>query len=249
MRNCIAILLLTINICSLFGQNKDADKLKKYVSYTEEGYESGGWSMKYVLNEKGFVTVEENYLNKKLRSRFEYYYDEYNNQNKRVKTFDPDDGVVNDEFDYELVVDKKGRIIQKGSGNFKKIYSEFTDLGKPKLMVNKYSVGVDKHFYEYDSKGNVLKHTFNLSYIDPNDAINESTEVTQYRYDEFNNVIRLHRSNSLKWEYPIPVSGGPFQYEYEKFRYVYNRDGLWKKKFKTVEGKEYLIKKRKYTKR
>ena len=84
----------------------------------------------------------------------------YGNRYKEVQTFDPDDGVVNDEFDYELVVDKKGRIIQKSSGNFKKIYSEFTDLGKPKLMVNKYSVGVDKHFYEYDSKGNVLKHTF-----------------------------------------------------------------------------------------
>ena len=63
-------------------------------------------------------------------------------------------------------------------------------------------------------------------------------ETTRYRYDKYNNVVRLHRSNDQEWKYPITVTGGPAQYEYETFRYVYNRDGLWNKKFKTVDGKE-----------
>ena len=42
------------------------------------------------------------------------------------------------------------------------------------------------------------------------------------------------------------MTGGPPKYEFEYFRYNYNENGLWTKKFKTVNGKEYLVAKRKY---
>ena len=249
MRNYILLIVLLINFNTLLGQNKDADKLKNYVSYTEDNYQSGGWSKKYVLNEKGFISIEENYLNKKLRSRFEYYYDEYNNQNKEVKTFDPDDGVVSDEYDYKLVVDEKGSIVQSGSGDFMKKYSNFTKLGKAQLIEMKADFGAFpyKEVYTYDEKGNIVKSIF--YYNTPDSLEKKSKEIRQFRYDKHNNVILLYRSNDPEQEFPMPMTGGPFKYEYEKFRYIYNRDGLWKKKFKTVEGKEYLIKKRKYIKR
>jgi len=251
MRSWIVIILLTINYCVLFGQNKDAEKLKKYVSYAEKDYDSWGWTTKHFFNEEGLIVKEENYSgDDKLRSCYEYYYDEYDNQYKEITTYLlSEKGEVNHEHDYELVVDKKGRVVQKSSGDFMYIYSDFTELEKPQSVVKKFSVGVDKYFYEYDSKGNALKWTYNSRWIDMDDKEHKSTEIIQYRYDELNNVIRLHRSNDKKWEYPMIITGGPSHYEYEKFRYVYNRDGLWKKKFKTVEGKEYLIKKRKYTKR
>jgi len=249
MRDYIVITLLIINFCALFGQNKDADKLKKYVSYTEHNYESGGWSKKCVLNDKGFVRIEENYLNNKLRSCYEYYYDEYDNRYKEIQTFDPNDGFVSEEFDNALMYDSNGNLIQSDSGDFMKVYSNFTKLGKPRLMVNKFSVGIDKKIYKYDVNGNVVKYIYHSLWTDMDEKVQKSTESIQYRYDLYNNVIRLYRSNDQKWEYPIIITGGPAHYEHEKFRYVYNRDGLWKKKFKTVEGKEYLIKKRKYTKR
>ncbi|NQY27948.1 MAG: hypothetical protein HRT69_00580 [Flavobacteriaceae bacterium] len=250
MRSYIVVMLLIINFCALFGQNKDADKLKKYVSCTEKDHDSWGWTKKHFFNDEGFIIKEENYSNdNKLRSRYEYYYDEYGNQYKEINTFNSNDGVLNHEYDYKLVVDSIGVIIQRGSGDFMKIYSNFTELGKPRLVVNKFSVGVDKKIYEYDVNGNIVKYIYHSVWTDMDEKVQKSTESIQYRYDSYNNVIRLYRSNDQKWEYPMIITGGPSHYEHEKFRYVYNRDGLWKKKFKTVEGKEYLIKKRKYTKR
>jgi len=244
MRNYIVVILLVINCCTFFGQNKDADKLKNYVSYTEENYGSGGWSKRRTINKKGFVRIEENYLNKKLRSRFEYYYDEYDNRSKEIQTFDPNDGVVSEEFNYELVVNSNGYI----SKNFMGIYSDFTELGKPQVVVSEHWMGF-KEEYEYDVKGNITKWVFYSRLIDSDNKEYIRKQTTLYSYDKYNNVIRLYRSNDPKEEFPMLMIGGPAKYEYEKFRYVYNKDGLWKKKFKAIEGKEYLVKKRKYTKR
>ena len=249
MRSYLVLIALIINISILFGQNRDADKLKDYVSYIEENYESGGWSKKCTINDKGLIWIEENYLDKKLRSRYEYYYDRYGNRYKEIQTFDPDDGVVNDEYDYKLVVDYNGVIIQRGSGNFISVYSDFTELEQAQIVEREAEYGAFpyKEVYEYNDKGSILKTVF--YYNTPDSLIKISKETTQFRYDKNYNVILLYRSNSPEKEFPMVMTGGPFKYEYEKFRYVYNRDGLWKKKFKTVEGKEYLIKKRKYTKR
>lgn len=250
MRNYFVIVLIT-SLCTVFGQNKDADKLKKYISYSEKDYDSWRGTTKHFFNDEGLIVKEENYSHdNKLRSRYEYYYDEYGNQYKKITTYLlSKKGEVNYEYDYELIVDDNGWVVKKGSGDFINVYSGFTDLGKPKLVVRKFSVGVDKHFYEYDSKGNILKWIHSAKWVDMDEKEHRSIDIIQYRYDKFNNVIRLHRSNDQKWEYPMIITGGPSHYEYEKYRYVYNRDGLWKIKFKTVEGKEYLIKKRKYTKR
>ena len=90
---------------------------------------------------------------------------------KEIQTFNLKRGVIHDEFDNELVYNTEGLIVQSDSGDFMKTYSNFTDLGKPGLIVNQYSIGVDKKFYEYDAKGNIIKFVYSIKYTDPNNKV------------------------------------------------------------------------------
>ena len=76
-------------------------------------------------------------------------------------------------------------------------------------------------------------------------TVNEKA-TTYYKYDDRNNVIEIHREYLPKQEFPIIMIGGPAKYEFEYFRYKYNKNGLWSKKYKTVNGMEYVVAKRKY---
>ncbi|OYU78856.1 MAG: hypothetical protein CFE23_16655 [Flavobacterium sp. BFFFF1] len=93
--------------------------------------------------------------------------------------------------------------------------------------------------YKYDTAGNVI---FEKTYskIDKQILI----ETNSYKYDSHNNVIEINRTADPKQEYPIIMTGGQALYENEKFRYVYNNDGLWIKQYWIVDGKETLITKR-----
>ena len=103
-----------------------------------------------------------------------------------------------------------------------------------------------KELIEYDKKGNVIKSIEFSIYEDLNGKTINKKAITNYKYDDRNNVIEIHREYEPKKEFPISITGGPFLYEYEYFRYKYNINGLWTKKYKTVNGKEYLVAKRKY---
>ncbi|GAL73415.1 hypothetical protein [Jejuia pallidilutea] len=209
----------------------------------------GKWNTKFYLS-NGLISVRENYWKNKLRSRTEFEYDRFGNVVREINTYNINDGNVNSidtiklEYKDSLLI---GRVFSYG---YEK-YSDFTELGKPKLIEKKDEVllkAFSKEKIEYDEKGNIIKSTEFTDYKDSPVSPKPENEkcIITYKYDDRNNVVEIHREYEPKQEFPIPITGGPFLYEYEYFRYKYNKNGLWTKKYKTVNGKEYLIAKRKY---
>ena len=93
----------------------------------------------------------------------------------------------------------------------------------------------------YDENGNITSEKIFSKFENQ-----YKIEINNYKYDKFNNLIEVIRNSIPKETYPIPVVGGRFHYEIEKYRYVYNKDNLWIEKYWIVEDKEYLIEKRKF---
>ena len=80
---------------------------------------------------------------------------------------------------------------------------------------------------------------------------NKETDSTQvetitYEYNSQNNITSLNRHFKFPVRFPIIFVGGRSHYENEKFRYEYNKDGLWTKKYWIINEKEILIEKRKF---
>ena len=127
-------------------------------------------------------------------------------------------------------------------------YSDFNELGKPKLIERIVESNIKlrpfKELIEYDNNGKIIKKTeFNYN-LNNQEKIEKSTTI--FKYDNRNNVIEIHREFEPKQKFPIIMIGGPSKYEFEYFRYIYNKNGLWTKKYKTVNGIENLVAKRKY---
>jgi hypothetical protein len=103
---------------------------------------------------------------------------------------------------------------------------------------------------KYDSYNNIIEEKI----YKKTDSLNNGKEVFEietilYKYDKLNNIIELNRSFNIPMEFPIVYGGGRAHYQNEKFRYIYNKDGLWIKKYWTVNEKEFLIEKRKFYKK
>lgn len=232
-----------------FAQKSENELLKNYEFYVKENLEMGKWSTKYYLL-NGLISVQENYWKNELRSRTEYEYDRFENVEREINAYDINKGKANNvnqiklEYKDSLLI---GRVFSYG---YEK-YSDFTELGKPKLIEKKDQVllkAYSKEKIEYDEKGNIIKSTEFIDYKDCTVSPKPENEKSTiyYKYDSRNNIIEIYREHEPKQEFPIIIIGGPSLYEYEYFRYIYNKDGLWVKKYKTVNGKEYLITKRKY---
>lgn len=103
---------------------------------------------------------------------------------------------------------------------------------------------------KYDSFNNVIEMKITNKFSDPlnNEKIVIQIETISYKYDKLNNVIELNRNFNIPMEFPIVYGGGRSHYQNEKFRYIYNKHGLWVKKYWTINGKENLIEKRKFYK-
>ncbi len=209
----------------------------------------GKWSKKIYLK-NGLSVIEESYWKKELRHRTEFEYDEHNNIKKETETFEINEGKVNNVSDIKLKYDND--ILTQREYNYGLIekYSDFNQLGNPKLIErieeSEFKALPYKEFIEYDDNGNVVKITEFSTYEDLNEKTIDEKSTTHYKYDDRNNVIEIHREYEPKQEFPIIITGGPSMYEFEYYRYKYNKNGLWTKKYKTVNGKEYLVAKRKY---
>ena len=130
-------------------------------------------------------------------------------------------------------------------------YSDFNELGKPKLIETEELISLKpdtKELIAYDTAGNIIKSTLLIIYQNSDISPKPENEksITNYKYDNHNNVIEIHRAYEPKQKFPIQIPGEPALYEYEYYRYEYNKRGLWTKKYKTVNGEEYLVVKRRY---
>jgi len=167
----------------------------------------------------------------------------------RKNTYDINKGQINDISTLKLKYDDALLVRKTFDFGMTERYSDFNELGKPKLIERIEESDIKawpyKELMEYDKKGNIIKTTEFSTYEDLNGKNVNEKATTNYTYDERNNVIEIHREYEPKQEFTITITGGTFLYEYEYFRYKYNKNGLWHKKYTNVEGKEYLIAKRK----
>ena len=244
----IIIMLLFFNIS--FAQKSEKELLSKYNSYIESNVEKEKWKTKYYLS-NGLITIQENYYRSELRSRIEFEYDEFGNIERKINNYNINKENENNVSNIKLVYKDSLLIRREYSFGKTEKYSDFNEFGKPKLIETEELVLLKPFTREllvYDTLGNIIKSTTSSDYQNSDISPKPENEksITNYKYDEHNNVIEIHRAFEPKQEFPIQITGGPLLYEYEYFRYEYNKKGLWTKKYKTVNGEEYLVTKRRY---
>jgi len=230
-----------------FGQekysNEDLSMYKKIIHEYSTRY-------KYVMElEKGQIIRSTIFWNKKFRSTHKYSYDE----NSNITQDDLIDFYVKDTSTYN-----SGPIIYINSYNnlnqlisIKEFYAgqeehafitEFSDynaMGLPQKIIRS---GYSENLI-YDLQGNIVKKIATNKIFDK-----EEVETIEYTYDENNNIISLKRKMSPEEKFPIIMLEAYPKYEFERFRYKYNKHGDWTKKYWIIEGKEMLFAKRKFEK-
>jgi len=249
MRNILLIIFILGNLSFSVGQNSNVELLNEYNFYIEKNIEMGKWSKKIYLK-NGLPVIEESYWKKELRHRTEFEYDKHNNIKKETETFEINEGKVNNVSDIKLRYDNGLLTHREYNYGLREKYSDFNELGKPKVIErieeSDFKIWPNKELIEYDNQGNITKSTEYSTYEDLNGKTINEIATTYYKYDDKKNVIGINREFEPKQEFPIIITGGPSMYEYEYYRYKYNKNGLWTKKYKTVNGKEYLVALRKY---
>ena len=237
----LTLILLLICSFSYSQESKEFEKLKKYKRYEVVTNPSSkySWTYKYEL-ENGYITEQEYYGGKKLTFKCVVIYDTINNSQYTIELFNRNEGYKNDS-----------------------IVKKEIDSIKNRIKHNYAKKEIIKNSGEYDSNGNLIKEEdsiwgkFEYKYDSLNNIIEDKRSdypekgqigIITYKYDKFNNVIELNREFNYPVKFPIPVGGGRGHYKKENFRYVYNKAGLWIKKYWIVEGKENLIEKRKFYK-
>lgn len=270
MKN-IAFIILILSTSIIWCQNNEIEKLKNYESYTIRDFECEGSTCytikKYHLN-NGLTSVYEKHLLKKLfhRSVFKswflkrrvsffkaaYEYDSNENIIREI-VYDKKNDTIEKIYDYQPIYNNKEFLIQRTVHGVTENYSDFTTLGRPKLIIRK-SEGYDKLRtqgpykveQEYDVNDNIIKTMF---------YYRDEIEIIRNTFDSHNNIIEIQREFQPERNFPVFIfrahynGGSQFLYACEKYRYVYNEDGLWTKKYKIINGKEELIKKRRFKKR
>lgn len=245
MKKYLPLLIILLSTGILFGQNDEKDILKKYDSYIVKHLETGKWWTEYRLK-NGLITVEESYFKNELRSIREYEYDALRNRIREIRTFDINEGIINDTIEIKLIYSKDNLIVEKQILGTIEKYSDFNEFGKPGKLerIEEFGFSPYKEIFDFDENGNISKEIAYSEFKNTKDSLVREIESNSYKYDSKNNVIEIKREYNPKKTFPIPIAGGPSLYEIEKFRYVYNKNGLWIKKYKTVYGSEKLIAKR-----
>ena len=249
MKNLLASLIALLIFNNSFSQKSESELLENYEFYVEKNIEMGKWSTKYYLS-NGHISAQESLWKNELRSRTEFEYDRFGNIEHEINTFDINEGKINDISILKLEYNDSLLVRKTFDFGMTEKYSDFNELGKPKLIERIEESDLKpwpyKELMEYDKKGNIIKSTEFSTHQDLNGKTVNEKATTYYKYDDRNNVIEIHREYLPKQEFPIIMIGGPAKYEFEYFRYKYNKNGLWTKKYKTVNGMEYLVAKRKY---
>jgi len=235
-----------------FERLDDLESLKNYTKVIVKHPQFKKYKSTNIFYIKDGKVIEYWYKSRKLKSGYKckYHYNQFNHVDYKVIYFDYSKGKVNDTIFYNLTYNTKNQLI-KADYSFKECYSNFNENSLPQNIdlcersISKDSILDLEYKTEliYNSENKIIKKT-TYSVVEKKIEIN----VIIYKYDEKGNIIELSRKNTPKTEFPIYVLGGLAQYENEKFRYVFNKDGIWTKKYWIVEGKEYLIEKRKLVK-
>ena len=247
MKKLSLLLIICFSVVGFsYGQHPEIpnrEQLEQYNSYIHKFEPKSCWKYVYYLID-GLVIKQENYCKRELMHRTEFKYDSFGNVISEIDTYDFKEGKKKDTLNHKLEYNDSLLVLKEFDFGTTEKYFDFNESGKPKLIErienSAFKTLPYKEMMKYNKKGNVIISTEFSIYEDLNGKTVNEKATTYYKYDDRNNEIEIHREYEPKQEFPIPITGGPFLYEYEYFRYKYNKNGLWTKKYKTVDGKEYL---------
>jgi hypothetical protein len=259
MRRIVKIILLILISSICYCQDFDnAEKLKGYKNVIVKHCKSyGDWWYSYKL-ENGLQVEQRNFSGKIQTLVQEIIYDKNKNILFEISSFNINDGFKLDTVSsYKYKYDELNRLVEKRFvfGMVEK-FSDFNEFSKPKRIERFNDNGETLYFWpisenlEYDAYGNLIKESkIEIDYPESkNDTVKKyKLETNFYKYDTYGNIVEIRRQYPEQ-EFPIILSGGFPLYELEKFRYKYNKEKIWTKKYWIVNGKEMLIQRRKFEK-
>lgn len=252
MKIIFRIILLFMASISIAQNNNESELLKKYCRYklisNPKSRFKNCWTYKFELD-NGKVISQENYQQKTLAYISKFSYDTINNIKYEIKLYDRDNGYKIDTVDVEQkIYNNKKELIQllfRGKPFISFSNHNLSGFPQSQEYVNHFFT--DKREFKYDSKNNIIEEKIYSKYFDEfNNKETDSTQIETitYEYNSYNNITSLNRHFKFPVRFPIIYGGGRSHYENEKFRYVYNDDGLWTKKYWIVNEKEIFIEKR-----
>ena len=232
-----------------FGQpdgHPPRELLKGYTSYTHTFEAPSCWKRTYQLQD-GLVVQQENRCRGKLRYRVQFRYNDYGNKIEEIVTYDANRGRISDTSEIKLTYHNSHLVRKEGFG-LVEVFSDFTTDGQPRRLErdDAYDLWPKEVHFEYNAHGKMTKKVTYHSYTDLDDTTIDEKATIHFTYNPQGDVIAIHREYEPEQDFPILMSGGPHLYEYEYFRYKYNENGLWTRKYKTVNGEERLVAQRKY---
>ncbi|MFD2890626.1 hypothetical protein ACFS5J_01175 [Flavobacterium chuncheonense] len=233
-------------------QIDDLENLKEYKKIIIQYPHLKKFKAKHIFSLKNGKIVKYR-INKSVYKTY-YHYNanndvDYQIINQKIKE-NKQKRITTDTIFYKLKYNSDNQLTESDY-SLKKCFSNFNKSGLPQIIencdskINNDSI-LEKDFkteFQYDSNNRISKKT---SYSILYKKI-ETNEI-YYTYDENGNLTQLERKDTPKVDYPIYSLGSLPLYENERFRYHFNKDGIWTKKYWIVEGEEYLIEKRKLVK-
>ena len=259
MKSILQTLILFIPILSLSQDfEMEKEQLAPYEMFSlqkKDSYEES-WSHKNYL-QNGLIVQNEQYFKGELRSRRKFIYDSLDKKIAEVWRFRIGEGKVNDTTRrFSNTYDEDGKLLRmEDSSGIIEQYSLFDDNGNPQLLERKsknedtLTLAPFKEIRHYNEGGKIKKEELHFyQYNADFEHLVLEKLINEYTYDKFGNVIEIKRSFQPAQELPIYSSGRRPLYAIENYSYEYNKDGLWKKMYWTIEGKRELLQKRSFKK-
>lgn len=247
------LICLMFSIFSFGQTNYDIEKNKNLIYYKKvkifdyiDVKHKSIWS-KIITLKEGKIFNIKTFNRNNLTSSVDYFYDNYDNISFEIIRYEIGEGKTNDTLKYSYIYNKKGQLVKRISPYLQK-FSNFNFKNMPQTIeadTTKFdSIFGFREELKYDENNNIIEKK---TYSKINNTISVSINI--FKYNDNNDVIEINRSKTPEIEYPAIIIGGRSQYKIEKFRYVYNTDGLWIEKYWIINNKEYLIQKRKFKKK
>ncbi|MDC1162494.1 hypothetical protein OAT18_03550 [Tenacibaculum sp.] len=244
MKNCYLLIFLFGIISFLNAQNDKSEVLKNYSSYTEKKIEKDGLIKEVYLN-NGLIKTIKNYSRKQLRFLVNFEYNKQHKINKEKVYFifnkDTTNQIIN-----TLIYNNNLLVFKENGREFTEKFSKFNKLGKPELIerekTNNYKKTelpfIFKEILEYDERGNIIT---SIKHSQIRHSLKKEIETIEYKYNIWNDLIQVYRKFEQKKTFPIcPEFSKVCKYKLEKYRYEYNNNGLWIKKYKIINNVETL---------
>ncbi len=209
---------------------------------------TSGYRGEYVLDAKGRTQVEKRYRRRQHLATSTYSFTRNGRQAVQTVAFDCNDpGKVRSIYrQYQFAKDSSRTLAELCYTDtdtlYKIVYNSFDKYNRP--------LSYSKRLY---GRGNYLEDIV-VSYQDGkvtswtnSDRLTGIATTCAYTYNAQGDVISEKRSETPKASSVTSWIDG--QGDYMRWRYAYDKEGRWTKKYKLIEGGEILVESRRYLKK